>query len=113
VVKWPDRATVEKSLRKWVKGEAEKHPELVRLGFFGSYAGEKWGVGSDIDLVAVVEDSNLPFERRALGWDTNRLPVPADLLVYTIGEWRKMETERGRFIRTLEREVVWVFERQR
>ena len=112
VIKWPDRSTVERALRVWSQIEAQKHKGLVRLGFFGSYAGEDWGVGSDLDLVAVVEESDMPFERRALDWDTNRLPVPVDLLVYTMREWRKMEKKGGRFMRTLEKEVVWVFQRQ-
>lgn len=38
------------------------------------------GVGSDLDLEAVVEQSALPFERRAVEWDLQSLPVPGDLL---------------------------------
>jgi hypothetical protein len=28
--------------------------------------------------------------RRTAGWDTTRLPVPADLLVYTRAEWEAL-----------------------
>jgi hypothetical protein len=61
--------------------------EVQRLGYFGSYANGTWGVGSDIDLVAIVSASDEPFERRSVKWPTERLPVPADLLVYTEPEW--------------------------
>jgi hypothetical protein len=48
-------------------------------------------VGSDLDLIAVVESSPEPFERRALAWDLNTLPVSAELLVYTRPEWERLQ----------------------
>jgi predicted nucleotidyltransferase len=56
-------------------------PELRALGYFGSYARGDWGVGSDLDIVAVVATTDVPFDRRALHWDLSTLPVPVDLLV--------------------------------
>ncbi len=74
----------------------------------GRYARGDWGVGSDVDLVAVVERADEPFERRSLQWNLNPLPVPAELLVYTVSEWHALLEQGGRFARTLEQEVVWV-----
>ena len=85
-------------------------PEVVRIGYFGSYARGDWGVGSDLDVVIVVERSEGPFLRRASGWDATDLPVPADVLVYTQGEWESLQRE-GRFLRTLRDEVRWVYGR--
>jgi predicted nucleotidyltransferase len=79
----------------------------VRVGYIGSYARGDWGFGSDVDLIVVVEDSALPFAQRSLEFDATRLPVPADLLVYTRREWAERDRER-RFWRTVEREAVWV-----
>ena len=76
------------------------------IGIFGSYARGDWGEGSDLDLVVVVKRSTLAFERRAVEWDTTKLPVPADLLVYTTAEWQSLG---GRFRDTLEKETVWVY----
>jgi predicted nucleotidyltransferase len=109
VFKWPDRKTVDEATRAWAGSVREQHPGLLRLGYFGSYARGDWGVGSDLDLVAIVTDSPEPFERRALDWDLNSLPVPAELLVYTLDEWKSMSLEATRFARTLERETVWIF----
>jgi hypothetical protein len=39
--------------------------------------------------VAVVRESDQPFERRAADWDLTSLPVPAEVLVYAEGEWRR------------------------
>lgn len=111
VLKWPDHATVDKAVRSWAQAEAKLHPELQRLGYFGSYARGDWGVGSDLDLVAVVDRSSEPFERRSMTWDSTKLPVPAELLVYTADEWENLKREGGRFIRMLENEVVWMYRR--
>ena len=83
---------------------------MVRIGYFGFYARGDWGVGSDLDLLIVVERSDRPFARRAADWDATNLPVPADVLVYTEGEWKRLPTG-GRFGRTLDREVKWVYVR--
>lgn len=113
VVRWPDRATVEAAARAFAGAEAHRRPALLRLGYFGSYARGNEGVGSDLDLVAVVESSDLPFERRAADWDLTRLPVPAEVLVYTEGEWAAMEARGDRFARVLRTESVWVLDRRR
>ncbi len=108
VFRWPDRSQVEQAVRAWVRREAPRHPELVKLGYFGSYARGDPGVGSDLDLVAVVRKSSRSFERRAISWDLNALPVPAEILVYTEAEWQTLMEERGRFARTLSTEAVWI-----
>jgi len=81
----------------------------MKLGYFGSYARGDWGMGSDLDIIAVVQASAAPFTERAGAFDISGLPVPGELLVYTDGEWSSMQLEGRRFIRDLERETVWVF----
>ncbi|OFV87254.1 MAG: hypothetical protein A2V74_11930 [Acidobacteria bacterium RBG_16_70_10] len=109
VLRWPDGGSVERALREWASREVPRHPGLLRLGYFGSYARGDWGVGSDVDLVAVVSESAEPLERRALGWDLLDLPVPAEILVYTQAEWKKLIRGSGRFAQTLRHEVRWLF----
>ena len=109
VFKWPNRETVDKAVRKWASKEAKQQPGLLRLGYFGSYARGDWGVGSDLDLIAIVKESSEPFERRSLRWDLKRLPVPAEILVYTEEEWKRLQQEDGLFIRTIQRETVWIY----
>jgi len=108
VLKWPDRQAVDAAVRRWAE-EAIRGPQnVLRIGYFGSYARGDWGVGSDLDLVMVVEASEEPFERRSAPWDTSGLPVPADLLVYTRREWEALPhgTRFGWMLRT---ETVWVY----
>ena len=111
VLRWPERSEVEAAVQTWATGAAKHHPELLRLGVFGSYARGDAGVGSDLDLVAVVEGSDQPFERRGAEWDLTELPVPAEILVYTREEWDRLIAEGSRFARTLKREARWLGER--
>lgn len=108
VFRWPDRSAVEAALRVWAAEQAAIRPELRRLGYFGSYATGNWGVGSDLDLVAVVESCPRPFSERALDWDLTVLPVPAEILIYTESEWAAVIARGDRFARVMSTEVVWV-----
>jgi len=111
VFRWPDARTVEEAVRLWAEEVAAARPEVLQVGYFGSYARGDWGVGSDLDLIAIVRDSPLPFARRAAEWDVTELPVPADLLVYTLAEWESLKQRKGRFYRTVMREAVWIYRR--
>lgn len=111
VLKWPDRERVDQAVRYWAGQEVPLHPEVVKLGYFGSYARGDWGVGSDLDLIAVVDDTPEEFNRRSLKWDLLGLPVAAELLVYTLSEWQSLVREGRRFVRTVAQETVWVYER--
>ncbi len=108
VLKWPDAKTVDKAVRQWAQQVAQAHPGTRRIGYYGSYARGDWGVGSDVDLLVIVARSDRPFIERAAAWDATGLPVPADLLVYTEGEWDAM-VGQGRFSETVRREVMWVY----
>ncbi len=111
VFKWPDQKTVDQAVRAWSIEQGQRRSELKRLGYFGSYARGDWGVGSDLDLIAVVEDALEPFERRILNWDLNPLPVPAEILVYTSKEWTELQNKGDKFSRMLNSEVIWTFSR--
>ncbi len=111
VLIWPDAAVVDQAVREWAEVIGRQRAEVVRIGYFGSYARGDWGVGSDLDLIVVIENSEEPFERRPARWDVTKLPVPADLLVYTLSEWKSLP-RKTRFRQTLDKEVLWVFQRQ-
>ena len=100
---------MDQAARAWAAREAPKHPELRRLGYFGSCARGDWGVGSDLDLIAIVTDSPRDWMHRSLDWSLDGLPVPADLVIYTEAEWEQMRAEARRFARTVEAEAVWLF----
>jgi len=110
VLRWPDRDTVDRAVRGWASTVGHDDRRVRRIGYFGSYARGNWGVGSDIDIVVIVDDSAEAFERRPVAFDTSRMPVPSDLFVYTSDEWERM-TRDGGLPATVAPDVVWVFSR--
>ena len=64
VLKWPRRDEVKKALMQWLNKQVATYPEIIQLGYFGSLAKDNWGVGSDLDLIVIIQDSSIPFEKR-------------------------------------------------
>jgi predicted nucleotidyltransferase len=110
VLRWPDHHVVDRAVRRWAETVGTSHPEVARIGYFGSYARGDWGVGSDLDLIIIVDRVDQAFERRGAEWDVTGLPVPADVLVYTQQEFESLHP-RGRFPSALRRETIWVYAR--
>lgn len=109
VLRWPDREAVLGAARAWTDRLVSSRHDVLKVGCFGSYARGDWGVGSDLDLVVVVDRSEEPPMRRGARFDTvTGLPVPVDLLVYTAAEWQQVESRDDPFTRRLLGEVVWL-----
>ncbi|MFN3336569.1 MAG: nucleotidyltransferase domain-containing protein [Thermomicrobium sp.] len=106
VLRWPSRAEVLEAVTAWA--QRLELPGLVAVGVFGSYARGDAGVGSDLNLVVILEASELPFERRMTLLPLEELPVPAEALVYTRAEWEQLGKWSPRLAETLRRETVWV-----
>ncbi|MBM4131338.1 nucleotidyltransferase domain-containing protein [bacterium] len=111
VLRWPARDDVLAAARTWAAAEGGARANLLRIGCFGSATGGSWGVGSDLDLVAVVATVKRSFAERGRDWDLTRLPVPAEILVYTATEWEQVVNRGDRFAGVMSRDVVWLWER--
>jgi predicted nucleotidyltransferase len=119
VLKWADKETVDGALRRWAEKVVQDEQisdrrvrgsrNVLKIGYFGSYARGDWGVGSDLDLIIIVKSSRQPFERRSVEWNVTELPVPADVLVYTEEEWQSLSTRLSH--QTVVQEAVWVYQR--
>jgi predicted nucleotidyltransferase len=109
VLTWPASEQVAEAARVWGVALKASRSDVARVGYFGSYARGDWGVGSDLDLIVVLTECDEPPLRRGLAFDTiNGLPVPVDLLVYTLDEWRRLEEQEAPFLQRLSAEVRWV-----
>ena len=108
VKRWPASDVVLAAFRDWAHAQADTRPELIALGYFGSHARGDTGFGSDLDVVAIVKETDRPRLERNRDWPYERLPVPADLLVYTVDEWDRLRQRGGRFVDMLGDEAVWV-----
>lgn len=80
-----DRHELLSRLREIVKQLYADHPEVVEVRVFGSIArGDQVGT-SDVDVLIVVDSSDLgdPLERTRSFYSYFDLPVGVDVLVYT------------------------------
>ncbi len=109
VLKWPDLEAVDRAARLWAANLVKGRPDIIKLGYFGSYARGDWGVGSDLDLIVILNRTDEDFERRSLKWKIEQLPVPAQALVYTSEEWEILKERTSRFASVLERDTVWIY----
>jgi uncharacterized protein len=109
VLSWPAPDAVTGAARAWAAALKASRPDVLKVGYFGSYARGDRGVGSDLDLVVVLAECHEPPLRRGLGFDTiSDFPVPVDLLVYTREECERLSAEQAPFVRRLNAEVQWV-----
>jgi hypothetical protein len=73
VLRWPPREAVAEAARGWA-AEVSTRNGVVKVGYFGSLARGHWGVGSDVDLVVIVQESSEPSYRRSLAFDASGSP---------------------------------------
>ena len=111
VLRWPDRQAVHEAILQWLASLLSTRADVQRIGYFGSYARGDWGVGSDLDLIVILDTSDAPFGQRSLGSDILNIPVSVDLLIYTADEWRSLENLNTKFYKTMMEEAVWVYTR--
>lgn len=111
VFTWPSAREVDQAVRRWATALGQAHANVVCIGYIGSYARGDWGVGSDVDVLVLLDHSEYPFVQRAMTWDTTSLPVPADVLVYTMEEWKALVVRGSRMAREVARDAVWVYKR--
>jgi predicted nucleotidyltransferase len=105
ILKWPNKKEVLSYLKIWAKKIKNKKPEIIKIGYFGSYAKNNYGVGSDLDLVIILKETNIPFIYRAKEFDTTSLPTCVDVLIYTEKEWEKLSSSFKKY-------VIWLFSKK-
>ena len=108
IAKWPSRREVHTAFSQWVARWIEAVPAAVAAGYFGSYARDEAGAGSDLDVIIIVAACEVPFEYRYGCWDFSSIPVPVEAQIYTVDEWRQLSAGQPRFYQTLVRETCWL-----
>jgi len=111
-IRYLDREAVREALAEYVGELAAGHPELVRVILFGSFAGGDAVPSSDVDLLLVLEDSELPFLDRVPSFLPSRFPVGVDVFPYTREEIEKMLGEGNRFIASALEKGVELYRRR-
>lgn len=95
--------------RAWAQQLRHDHPELVRVGYFGSYARGDYVPGSDLDvLIELRRSKEARWRDRGPAYRPERFPVGLDVFAYTSDELAEMRTAKAAFIRTIDAEIQWL-----
>lgn len=92
----------------WARQQADAHADVVAIGLFGSYGRGEAGVGSDLDLVILLEQCEEPIWQRLRRWDTGSLPLSCDLLVWSRSEWETLPRWNPRMAAALRTDLRWL-----
>lgn len=97
--------------RAWADRLRAGHSEVVRVGYFGSYARGDYVPGSDLDVLIEVSglpeggaDERRPRAHRAARYRPDSFPVGMDVFVYTTAELAELRARGAGFIRTIDAE---------
>jgi predicted nucleotidyltransferase len=82
-----NRSQVEAALQALVETLRQRE-EVLAVVCFGSWARGEAGVGSDVDVLVVLRDSDRPFLERIDRYRPETFPVDLDLFPYTLAEIR-------------------------
>lgn len=83
-----DRILIQRALDDYVK-KLQQRPEVEAVVLLGSFNTDRFGVGSDVDLLVVVRDTPVPFLDRSAHYRPEEFPVDIDVFVYTVEEVRR------------------------
>lgn len=107
-----DKERVWQALRHLAPRLAERHPEIVRIAVFGSLARDEAVPGSDVDLLLILRECDLPFPQRLPRYRPVGFPAPLEVFAYTEEEVRQMLAEGNPFLRRALAEAVTLLERR-
>ncbi|MFM8525474.1 MAG: nucleotidyltransferase domain-containing protein [Cyanobacteriota bacterium] len=108
MLRWPSAAEVLRAATAWAEVQRRGSPDLLAVGVFGSYGRGDAGVGSDLDLLLILQECSDPIWQRLRCWDTASLPLACDLLVYSLAEWRSLPSWNPRLAMALSKENRWL-----
>ena len=103
-----DKPRVMRELRDWATSLKEAHPEVEKVGLFGSYATDTYGPRSDADLLIVLGASDKPFRDRIPDFLPDHISIPCDVFPYTADEIERLRHDDSPWIKHVLSEVIWL-----
>jgi len=106
-----DRKSLRAEIEGWARRTAEREARLRRVGYVGTF--DPYGAEAEthLDVVLVVDETDLPPAERVNAWDLSEITIPTQPLVYTRSEWSDLMDGDSWLAGRLRNETVWVFER--
>jgi predicted nucleotidyltransferase len=103
-----DKQKVTAELKQYADNLRRRRPEVLKVGFFGSYATDNFGPASDVDLIIILRKSDKRFLDRIPEYMPDNLSVGCDCFAYTTDEVERMQRDDNRWLRHILKEVIWL-----
>lgn len=107
-----DEEGVWAAVREFAEELARDNPEVERVIVFGSLVRGEAVPGSDVDLLIILKDSDIPILDRMSKYMPQRFPVGVDVFPYTADEVEQMLEDSNFFLKQALAEGVEVFVRR-
>jgi len=101
-----DKAKVMRELHDWAADLRATHPEVEKVGLFGSYATDTYGPHSDADLLIILRASDKPFRDRIPDFLPGGLSVPCDVFPYTTAGIESLQRDGSLWINHILKEAI-------
>jgi len=95
----------------WAENSAKDNETLRRVGYLETFDQEDITADSHLDVVLVVEKTEIPMAERGSHWNLGSIGVPTQALVFTQPEWNELMQGGGWLADRMKAHAVWVFER--
>jgi predicted nucleotidyltransferase len=102
-----DKDKILLQVREYSKKLKKNHPEVEKVGLFGSYVTDEYGPASDVDLLIILKSSSKRFIDRIPDFLPSEIEVSCDCFPYTIDEINRMKSEGNPWILHVLEEAVW------
>ena len=110
-IRYLDKPGIMKAISRLVEELSQKYPEIERISLFGSFARDEAVPGSDVDILIVLTDSDLPFKDRIREYMPSSFPVGIDVVPYTKSEMDTMLSQGNYFLKSAEQDSILLFAR--
>jgi hypothetical protein len=108
VLRWPSPERVLQQTQAWAEDLQRLHPNLRRVGLFGSYSRGTASVGSELDLLLIDDLAEGAQHERLRHWPLERLPLSCDALVLTSAEFAQLIGSESRMAKELQTDLRWL-----
>jgi uncharacterized protein len=107
-VTWLNRTAAREAASTAACELAERFPEVAGVLLFGSLARGDAVPSSDVDLIVLLRQSDLPFLDRIPRYSPVVGELAVDVLPYTLAEWTAMQADEHPLVRAALREGEWL-----
>jgi predicted nucleotidyltransferase len=102
-----DKDKILLQVKEYSKKLKKNHPEVEKVGLFGSYVTDEYGPSSDVDLLIVLKSNSKRFIDRIPDFLPSDIEVSCDCFPYTVDEINRMKSEDNPWILHVLEEAVW------